>query len=174
MRPVLYCERTVDNGQTEYGPAVTVCGRAQERSGMIDQEKTERMNHAALCEAQAVHGERAICRLRRRDYMTIQMILSWCAATGAFLCLFALYLLYVIGRSATDTVSGAFIARFVRIGIPVYLVYIAAALFICHALFAQRYRQAKAWQRRCRQALEDLNTWYADNSSPEGKEGGSR
>ncbi len=149
-------------------------GKIRERSGMIDQEKTERMNRVALCEAQAVHGEKKICRLRRRDYLTIQMILSWCAATGAFLCLFALYLLYVIGRSATDTVSGAFIARFVRIGIPLYLVYITAALLICHALFAQRYRQAKAWQRRCRQALEELNAWYEKNGSPDGKEGGSR
>lgn len=135
---------------------------------MINREKTELMNRAALCDAQAKRGEKSIARWRRRDYLAVHLFLAWCSATAAYACLFTLWGLYEAGRMAEETISRSFLSRSAEACLLVYLVYIIIMMLIYHHIYSERYRRARAWQRGSQHALEALELWYEKNDRDSG------
>lgn len=132
---------------------------------MISEEKVRLMTAAALLEKKEERRAIVICRYRKKDYISFQMIKTWASYTAAYLIFTAVAFVWAAGGMTDSSVPelGLYLAGV--IWVIGYLLCCAGAFALAGTCYSRRYRAAAVQVRHLRECLMALEDYYTERNS---------
>lgn len=131
---------------------------------MINEKKIHIMTDLAMFAHREERRAMVVCRYRKRDYITIQMIKVWLAVTVAYMLISSIAVLcFVGGRENASLPFENFMAVFFLWGI-LYLVICLVFLILAFFSFGRYYREASIRMRRYYKRMKQMEEFYKENA----------